>query len=242
VFAGKGRLHPIDEITGQARVFEVKKGEGFLISPQSINTYVADKENPWSYMWIEFAGLKALSYLQDIGLSRKNPIFYPKDYSSIDDIIKPLKYIVEHPNAPDQALIGHLYLFLNTLLENSTHHRRREGGSLQEFYVREAINYIERNYNKEISVEDIANWCNLNKNYFGKIFKKSMNTTPQDFLIQYRLSKACEMLKFKDLSIKKISEAAGYSNQFYFSRVFKKINKMSPREWRNLNKHVEGQQ
>ena len=236
VVSGKGRLYPVDGKTGKSETHVINKGEGFLIVPHTINTYVADETDPWTYMWVEFDGLKASSYLQDAGLSNKNPIYYPKIYLSDNDILFHLTSIVEHPDAPDQAHLGHLYLFFNALLENSIFSNRKESGNLQEFYVREAINYIEKNYYRDISVEDIAQWCNLNRSYFGKIFKNSMKTTPQDFLIRYRLSKACDMLKSDNFSIKEISEITGYPNQFYFSRSFKHVYNMSPREWRNLNR------
>jgi AraC-like DNA-binding protein len=62
-----------------------------------------------------------------------------------------------------------------------------------------------------------------------------MKTTPQEFLIKYRLTKACEMLKDDSMSIREIAELTGYPNQFYFSRAFKEIYNMPPRQWRNQN-------
>ena len=126
-------------------------------------------------------------------------------------------------------------LFLNALLENSSTALKSNAGTLKDFYVREAINYIERNYTQSITVEDIAAWCNLHRSYLGKIFKDVMNTTIQDFLIKYRLNKACEMMKNKDMKLKDIAEANGYPNQFYFSKMFKKEYEMTPREWRAKN-------
>ncbi|AWK52926.1 AraC family transcriptional regulator [Clostridium beijerinckii] len=237
VLSGKGRLYSFNNgIQNDASIYTIKAGEGFLLTPNIINTYEADKDDPWNYVWVEFEGLKAQRYLEEIGLSSKHPIFTPKEYNDDNSIKDNLMFLLNNPNAPDSAILGHLYLFFYALLENSSFNNIKSTSNLQEFYVREAINYIEKNYNNNISVEDIAKWCNLDRSYFGKIFKNSMKTTPQEFLIKYRLSKACEMLKDDTISIKKISELTGYPNQFHFSRAFKEVYNVSPRQWRNQNK------
>ena len=84
-------------------------------------------------------------------------------------------------------------------------------------------------------MEDIADNCGLNRSYFGKIFKEALGRTPQEFLLNYRMTKAAELLKLTALSIGDISKAVGYDNQLHFSRAFKNINHISPREWRNKN-------
>jgi transcriptional regulator, AraC family len=238
VLSGKGRLYSFNKGTqNDSSIYTIKAGEGFLLTPNIINTYEADKDDPWNYVWVEFEGLKAQRYLEEIGLSSKNLIFTPKEYNNDDNSIKDnLMFLLNNPSAPDSAILGHLYLFFYALLENSSFNNTKSASNLQEFYVREAINYIEKNYNNNISVENIAKWCNLDRSYFGKIFKNSMKTTPQEFLIKYRLSKACEMLKDNNISIREISELTGYPNQFHFSRSFKEVYNMSPRQWRNQNK------
>ena len=70
----------------------------------------------------------------------------------------------------------------------------------------------------------------------GKIFKKSVGKSPQEFLMNYRMVKATELLKLTDLSIADIGKAVSYENQLHFSRAFKTILGISPRHWRKQNK------
>jgi len=98
--------------------------------------------------------------------------------------------------------------------------------------------YVEQNFQNNISVEDIADNCGLNRSYFGKIFKEAVGKTPQEFLLNYRMTKAAELLKLTKLSIGDIGNAVGYDNQLHFSRAFKNIYGVSPREWRNQNRMV----
>ena len=132
-------------------------------------------------------------------------------------------------------MIGHLHLFIDSFIRSSTSIPNRQGNSLRDFYVKEAISYIEQNFQNNISVEDIAASCGLNRSYFGKIFHENMGKSPQEFLISYRMSKAAELLKLTKLSIADIGNAVGYPNQLHFSRAFKNVYSISPRQWRNEN-------
>ena len=103
---------------------------------------------------------------------------------------------------------------------------------MRDFYVKEAVTFIEQNFQNDITVEDIAAFCNLNRSYFGKIFHDTVGKSPQEFLISYRMSKAGELLKMTSLSIADIGNAVGYPNQLHFSRAFKNVYGVSPRAWR----------
>ena len=93
-----------------------------------------------------------------------------------------------------------------------------------------------RFYHTEVSIEDIAAVCGINRSYFGKIFRNSTGRSPQEFLMNYRMVKATELLKLTSLSIADVGSAVGYENQLHFSRAFKNIYGVSPREWRKQNK------
>ena len=109
-------------------------------------------------------------------------------------------------------------------------------GRLRDFYVKEALSYIEQNFQNDISVEGIAEFCGLNRSYFGRIFKEAVGRSPKEFLMNYRMIKAAELLKLTGLTIGDIGNAVGYPNQLHFSRAFKNTYGMSPREWRNKNR------
>ena len=88
---------------------------------------------------------------------------------------------------------------------------------------------------KEITVEEIAESSGLNRSYFGKIFKDSVGKSPQEFLISYRMIKAAELLKLTRYSVGEIGNTVGYPNQLHFSRAFKSVYGVSPRNWRKDN-------
>jgi AraC-like DNA-binding protein len=215
--------------------YPVRSGQGFLISPNQICTYIADQQVPWEYIWIEFDGLRAKETVSLAGLSPDHPVYHARFKDIAENMKSEMAYIVEHKDASPFHLIGHLYLFLDYLVRSSTAVARVKGNSPHDFYIKEAISFVEQHFQDDISVEDIATFCGLNRSYFGKIFHEKMGKSPQEFLISYRMTKATELLKLTKLSIADISLTVGYPNQLHFSRAFKKVYGVSPREWRDTH-------
>ena len=234
IISGQGTFIYTDS-KGIDHTYHLKRGQGFLITPKQQNTYIADAHNPWEYVWIELSGLRAQEVFALAGLSVDNPI-YNSDNPALSQVIKDeLLYLVQHDSESAANLFAHMYLFLDALQKSSTTRRIPKNENLKDFYVREAIFFIENNYFSKITVEDIANYCNLNRSYFGKIFREMTHTTPQNFLLRFRMAKACDYLRNSDMPIGEISDAVGYIDSLHFSRAFKSIYHVSPREWRYKN-------
>lgn len=229
--SGTGTLYAQDA-KGETAAYQVKSGQGFVLFPGQVCTYIANHEHPWEYVWLEFDGLRAKETVELAGLSPNRPV-YKARYKDIAETMKQeMMYIVEHKDESPFHLIGHLYLFIDSFVRSSTSVRPGKENSLRDFYVKEAVSFIEQNFQNDISVEDIAAACGLNRSYFGKIFRESIGKTPQEFLISYRMTKAAELLKLTDLSVGDIGNVVGYPNQLHFSRAFKNVYLTSPRKWR----------
>lgn len=235
IIDGSGTLMA-DDSNGVTRTYRIDKNQGFMIFPNQITTYIADNDEPWEYIWIEFYGLRAKEAVDVTGLSCDRPIYNAQSEEFGRKMKEEMIYIIENRDLPSFNLIGHLYLFLDCLMRSAPKARVPKGSKLREFYVHEALSYIESNFQNDISVEDIAGVCGLNRSYFGKIFKDVIGRTPQEFLLNYRMIKAAELLKLSRLSIGDISVSVGYDNQLHFSRAFKKVYGISPRNWRNDNR------
>lgn len=234
VISGSGTLMANDK-KGTTHTYAIRSGEGFMLFPGQISTYIADEKTPWEYTWLEFDGLRVKETLDISGFSPDQPIYHAASKTFRETLMQEMLYIANHGDETPFHLIGHLYLFLDALTRSVSSTRMNHSGKLSDFYIREAINYIEQNFPYEISIEDIAKHCGINRSYFGKIFHESVGKTPQEFLISYRMMKATELLKMTDLSIADIGNAVGYPNQLHFSRAFKNIYGISPRNWRNQN-------
>lgn len=94
------------------------------------------------------------------------------------------------------------------------------------------IAYINENYMKPISLAQISANAYLSPIYVSKVFKDATGESPINYLIHLRLSKASELLENSDGSIKEIARQVGYTDVYYFSKLFKKYYGMSPMHYR----------
>lgn len=235
IISGTGTLMA-DNAKGETITYSIKSGQGFLLFPGQVATYYADYNLPWKYVWIEFDGLRVKEALNLTEFSVDTPVYHSRARALREQMMNEMLYISQHAKESPFHLIGHLYLFFDYLTQSSKSAKLVQSSKMSDYYIKEAINYIEQNFQNNITIEDIAAVCGINRSYFGKIFRKSIGRSPQEFLMNYRMAKATELLKLTSLSIADIGSAVGYENQLHFSRAFKTIYGISPREWRNQHR------
>ena len=211
---------------------QLEPGQGFLMPPNTVCSYTADQDDPWTYCWIEFNGLKAANFMRQAGLNANNLIFTPHKPMIISSIKDTLETIIRNHSQHESFLIAQLYLLVDHLIRFSKHSPQQRPNEIHSFYIREAIHYIQDHYMDNPSVDQLADICHLNRNYFTRLFKQELHMTPSQFILTYRINQSCELLASTNRSIRDIAEQIGYSNQFNFSSAFKRVKGMTPMEWR----------
>lgn len=99
--------------------------------------------------------------------------------------------------------------------------------------IKLAKDYIINNYNKNISLKDVADEVYLSQNYLSELFKKEIGEGFYDFLSKYRIKKAKEVLLTTNLKVYEIAQMVGYNDSITFGRAFKKITGTTPNNFRN---------
>lgn len=94
------------------------------------------------------------------------------------------------------------------------------------------LDYIRRNYMKEISMQDAARAMNYSDAYFCKLFKQCFHKNFTSYLTEFRVAEAKKMLEEPTVNVKEIGKAVGYADSNYFAKVFKRITGQSPTEYR----------
>lgn len=98
--------------------------------------------------------------------------------------------------------------------------------------IRKFLQYIEMHYSENITLDELAQSANVSKSECLRCFKSSLQTTPYKYLMDFRLSKAVQLLKETDLPISEVSEKSGFSQQSYFGKCFKAKVGCSPSQYR----------
>ncbi len=92
---------------------------------------------------------------------------------------------------------------------------------------------MRNNLHQELSLDTLAHYAQLSKFHFAKKFKELTDSSPIQHFINMKIQKACFELDNNDETIKQIAEQLGYNDPYYFSRLFKKVVGMSPKQYRN---------
>ena len=228
VLEGKGYYYVDD------KKYTISKNEGFLINPNTVTFYQADKDEPWTYLWIGIDGIKVSHYLKTIGLDQDNLIFKYDDCDILKDYL--MDMLKNHNSSDSNAfkIEGLLYLFFSKLSEKAKNIPSNNDSDISSnIYINKSIEFIQNNYHNQIKVSDIAKYTSLNRSYLTSIFQKHLQMSPQKFLMEFRITKASNLLYDTDLPIGNIAYSCGYSDPLAFSKAFKKIKGVSPKEYRN---------
>lgn len=101
--------------------------------------------------------------------------------------------------------------------------------------VLEVIQYVDRNYQNYINLGMFCRQYHYTLSYISRIFRQETGLSFREYLQKVRIEKSCELLAGSDMRIGEIAQTVGYEDKKFFNRIFKKIVKMTPREYRNLS-------
>jgi AraC-like DNA-binding protein len=235
VVSGKGKVM-LPNKDGKNEIYTIQAGQGFLLFPGVVSTYWADDKDPWEYLWLEFDGLRVITALSLVNMDAYYPVYRSLNEQLRTKMVEEMNYILQNPKETPFHTIAHLYLFFDYLTRSAKNTQVVATSKMATFYVRECLTYIEQNYQNPITIEEIAAALGINRSYLGKIFHRIVGKSPQQFLIQYRMAKATELLNLTSLKIGEIAKEVGYENQLHFSRIFKNTYEVSPKQWRQQNR------
>ncbi|WP_240840885.1 AraC family transcriptional regulator [Acidaminobacter sp. JC074] len=201
-----------------SEVYHIEKDQAFLIRPDQTTYYQADQNQPWSYYWVGFHG----DYINDLLKEtefEKSPVIHFKKNDALYQILARLL-------ALNPKLISHqikqtslLYDIFSRLseLKYSKHDTMSP-----EWYGEQAIMFMQKNYSLGVGIKEIAEYLNLDRSYFSRIFKQVYGVSAQAYLIDYRIEKAKYLLLKSDLKIVEVASSVGYKDAYTFSKAFKK--------------------
>lgn len=236
--------HPEMEIVfileaGQVKLnnltYDVKAQDLVIICPNTAHLINCNYKS--IVFHLDFIGLKNLDaiskqYLAPIqeGTMTIEPII--EDYEILN-IVSQLVDIIEAKEPFYELLVKEILCSFFYALYTGEYVKENNGGNILSYgVISKAIDYIEENYQQNITLETLAGICNYSKSYFMKVFKERTGKTSNDYLIEYRLNKALELLEYSTHPIHEIITMVGFFNVSNFNRLFKKRFGISPERYR----------
>lgn len=227
VLSGRGRY------LNAGREYMVKAGEAFLICPGEVTYYEADRKNPWSYAWVAFSGYGAQELLAGRGLTEGGLIgrIQAEKRAAAEGWLGDMVRRFQHTCYDETELLGYFYLTMSCLV--MTENQKQKKYDLD--YLETAIDYIRHNYSYPLHIQDIARHVGIDRTYLYRIFIRYKNISPKQYLTDYRLLAAKDMLEKTPYRMTEIAFSCGFHDASTFSRVFSREERMPPQQYRKLH-------
>lgn len=208
----------------------LKKNDLFLVPRKRAHYYRANKNDPYDLYYIHFNGKGVLRFLDYIGLSEDNPIISIENEKLID-IFNELIDISNNYKQSDQLLLLSKGYSLLYEISKKAHKAEIDFKSHNQSIIDTVYDYIAEHFMQKVTLNDLASLVHLNKNYLCQLFHKETGSSPIQYLIQYRINRACILLQY-DYTLTEIAYMCGFNDASDFSNCFKRLIGIPPRAYR----------
>lgn len=220
-------LHYVVKGAGYYNGHKVTENQGFYISSRQLHEYHPDASEPWNYYWIIFSDEIAEKYVLPMLKPDANKIFAFDYRGRLEKLWKSL--LGEYDDLSHTQALG---FFFRLISLHGAQDQLQMGIAAR--HVRKAKLYIDNNFNKEITVADVADNIHINERYLYNLFIKYEKISPKEYIDRQRYDLACELLANTHLTIGEIAGSSGFQDLSTFSRFFARKAGVSPGRYRAL--------
>jgi len=222
VTKGKGKLRVND------KVYPLKQYDLFLIPKSCDHSYESDINDPYDNYWIHFNdSLGTRNFLESINLTKDNPVIRVENDNLVHIFEKIIEISSRYKKADQLILYSKGYELLYEISKTvNTFNNEENKDSLEK-----AIKYMQENYMNKITLDILSEISCLSKSYFIASFKKKYNKSPIQYLVEYRIGIARQLLISND-SVTDVCFLCGFNDYSDFSTRFKKAVGFSPLKYK----------
>lgn len=211
----------------------VTVGEGtFFFLPAEYPHEYLPKDDRWDVRWVAFDGYSANHILSLLGMT-KPVVVKPESPLELERIFdRMFKSQREDKLYCDFTCSGLIYDYLiefHRCMDDKGSKSRNERSRV----ITNVLEYIDENYQKDFPLTDLADVAGVTPQHLCRIFKAAMNMRPNEYLVKKRVREAKRMMLRTEKQISEIASECGFPNAGYFSTVFKKLEGMTPAEYRS---------
>lgn len=219
----------------------IKQHQLAIVPRHTSHRYYASEYDPWSIYWMHLDGTSADAFVRYITKAGQPLVVTPQGQQAIEhtmgSILESLQkgYSIDHCIQITSELFS-LFALLGIGFGAGSTHQYGRVEAMGQNPVQKAIQLMSHRLNSFITLNQLVDELHLSKSRIIELFKEQTGFTPIDYFIHMKMQYACQELDMSGLSIKAIALNLGYDDQYYFSRIFKKVVGASPSEYRKVAK------
>lgn len=195
-------------------------------------------EDPWYIYWAHYTGSR--SHLYNPG--PPDDVFtFPVPFAKFAELTRLFHFIFDTLDRGFTVanMIVSAHAFTHLLCQMLYAARSGDEGTPERQkaqHIEHTISYMQSRIHENITLDELAAWTNLSKGHLTQLFKEHTGYSPIRFFIHLKMQQACRYLDLTDLTVKQVAAKMGYTDPYYFSRLFTKTIGMSPSEYRSIAK------
>lgn len=195
----------------------------------------SSEDRLWSLKWVHFYGSSMSGIYEKYVERGGGPVFAPKEPEAFTGLLAQLLAIAGTEDyIRDMRINEKLTCLLTLVMAESWHPEARPHTDAKKKSLQYVKAYLEEHYRERITLDRLAGQFYLNKFYLARTFKEQFGATVLGYLDQIRITHAKQLLRFSDLTVEAVGREVGIGEPGYFSRVFKKVEGVSPGEYRRM--------
>ena len=220
------------ELRYEDRIWQLKSGDCVFIDCQQPYSHSTDKDL-WSLSWIHFSGVTMQDIYQKYQERGGRPAFHPENITAFTELHKSLFTLASSDDyIRDMRINGSLNELLVLLMKESWHPTECLDTTLKKQNLDPIRNYLDKHYTEKVSLDALADQFFISKFYLTRVFKEQYGVSINTYVLNLRITKAKQMLRFTDKKLEDIGYQCGLGAPHYFSRIFKQIEGITPSEFR----------
>ena len=218
--------------TYKGKTYALTSGDHLFIDCKKPYSHESTDSDPWELMWVHFNGILMDQYYRYFTNKTSSITFRPENQSEFYTLLENLISLANKKSTDSELLASHLLNCLITrVLTVDTDQTKNELDAIID-KIQLIKNYLDRNFQKKIPLDMIAEEFFVSKYHMSREFKKAYGITIATYTISKRITHAKELLRFTDMQIEEIGRICGIEGNSYFNKVFRKIEGMTASDYR----------
>lgn len=210
---------------------KIKAGDIEMLFPGERHTYYPDSDTGWEEYWIGFQGPNIDLRVKNGFFNVEHPVFRVGLSEDIVHVYKTaIESVIKLNRGYQQLLAGCVNMLLGFIYTRDGVNSDVNGMVTQ--LVQQAIVYINEHFHEDIHPKDVADAINCGYSRFRKMFQEHTGLSPYQHILKIRIHKSKELLAYTDKSLSEIAYEVGFNNSLYFSTAFKRMENISPKQYR----------
>lgn len=220
------------ELEYQGKKHKLAQGDCVFIDCQQPYSHSTNIDL-WSLSWIHFSGVTMQDIYRKYQERGGRPVFHPENITAFTELHKSLFILASSDDyIRDMRINSNLNELLVLLMNESWHPTEHLDSALKKQNIDPIREYLDKHYIEKISLDALADQFFISKFYLTRVFKEQYGVSINTYVLNLRITKAKQMLRFTDKKLEDIGYQCGLGAPHYFSRIFKQVEGITPSEFR----------